>query len=316
MPVHAPRIMVTGATGFLGRYAVEYLLARGYEVHAVTRTPPSHAAAGEAAIWHRADLLDPGSLDATIAAIKPTHLLHFAWAVVPGQSYTDPLNFAWVESSLRLIRKFRDVGGERSVFLGSCAEYSPPPNGLCDEDTTPLVLESASPGLPYGQCKAALGRMTMSFAAQAGLSHAWARVFFQFGPHEHPNRLVPYVIRTLLEGQETLCSAGTQVRSFMYGPDVGAACAALLLSPVAGSVNIGSDRPTTIAELLSKIGEKLGRQELIKLGARPLSPFDPPVLLPTTARLTQEVGWTPRVALDEAIQATIDWWRTHRTPSA
>ena len=305
----APRIMVTGATGFLGRWAVADLLTRGHEVHAIAGTsgPPPTDCAG--ARWHRANLLDPDPLDTIVATIRPTHLLHFAWAVVPGRSYVDPLNFAWVESSLRLIRRFQEAGGLRSVFLGSCAEYDPPEDGVCDEQTTPLVLERAAGGLPYGICKAALGRMTMSFAAQAGLSHAWARLFFQFGPYENPARLVPYVIREVSAGREALCSAGTQVRSFMYSRDVGAACAALLLSSVNGYVNIGSDRAITIADLLQSIGTKLGKPDLIKLGVRPLSPFDPPKLVPATTRLSHDVGWTSSLSLDAAIEATIEWWQ-------
>ena len=73
------------------------------------------------------------------------------------------------------------------------------------------------------------------------LSSAWGRIFFQFGPYEHPDRLVPSVIRHLLLNQEALCTHGRQIRSFLHVADVGAAFAHLLDSEVQGPVNIGSD---------------------------------------------------------------------------
>src|ERR1700738_2172617 len=104
------RVLVTGATGCVGRHALPVLVARGWEVHAVTsRNGPD---AAEEIIWHRADLLNPRELNATIRSAQATHLLHLAWYVAPGQWATASENFEWVHASLELLRAFREQGGE------------------------------------------------------------------------------------------------------------------------------------------------------------------------------------------------------------
>lgn len=77
------RVLVTGASGFIGRHAVPRLCEKGYEVHCVTS---GKAAAGdEAIIWHRTDLMDQVQSDRLFAEVRPTHLLHFAWYTEPGK---------------------------------------------------------------------------------------------------------------------------------------------------------------------------------------------------------------------------------------
>src|ERR1700753_341873 len=82
--------------------------------------------------------------------------------------------------------------------------------------------------------------------------------FSHFGAHEHEKRLVPSVVRHLLMNQEALCTHGQQVRSFLHVADVGAAFAQLLDSSAQGPVNIGSGERISLAELIERIGDKIG----------------------------------------------------------
>ncbi len=256
---------------------------------------------------HKVDLLDPAAIAPLLAEQKPTHLLHFAWNAVPGVYWTSPDNYRWLGASFALLQAFQNAGGTRAVMAGSCAEYDWAQAEFCQETTTPLQRQGTA--LPYTSCKLAMQALLHRFGADSGLSTAWGRIFFQYGPFEHPNRLVSSVILHLLRGQPALCTHGRQMRSFLHAADVGSAFAALLASNVQGPVNIGAAERISLAELAGMIGDALGRPELVRLGARAAPAGEPAVLLPDVTRLQQEVGWRPDYDLPSGIADTIAWWR-------
>jgi len=304
------RVLVTGAGGFIGRWSVPALLASGYEVHAVLSASPDAGVPEElqGAAVHRCDLLRHASIDAIMDRIRPTHLLHFAWIAQPAVYWNSPQNFLWLEASEYLLHRFHDVGGRRVVMAGSCAEYDWSNPGVFDEVAGPFA-DDAAPATPaYAACKLRLQRILAQFCAQQRLSSAWGRIFFQYGPYEHPDRLVASVIHSLLRGHEALCTHGRQVRGFLHVADVGAAFAAVLGANVDGAVNVGSGEGIALAELIQKIAWKIGRPDLVRLGARPAQP-EPPLILPAVRRLREECAWRPRFDLDEGLADTIGWWR-------
>jgi nucleoside-diphosphate-sugar epimerase len=307
------RVVVSGAAGFIGRWSVPPLIAAGYDVHAVVthaggRSLPAQL---DGATVHGVDLLDAAAADDLMRAVEPSHLLHFAWIATPGVYWNSPENFRWLAASTRLLQSFRASGGVRAVMAGTCAEYDWSRVGLCNERTSPLADDGGGDIPPYAACKLAMQRELARFAGRNSMSSAWGRIFFQYGPDEHPDRLVASVISHLLSGREALCSHGRQVRAFLHVADVGAAFAALLDSPAEGAVNVGSDETVTIADLLSRIAQQIGRPGLVRLGARSSPASEPAVLVPDTERLRREVGWRPRFTLDEGIADTIGWWRQH-----
>ncbi|MEO8519720.1 MAG: NAD(P)-dependent oxidoreductase [Acidobacteriota bacterium] len=297
------RVLLTGASGFIGRHCLRPLGALPFEVHAVSsRARPAAAGVAE---WHQADLLVPGAGARLIETVRPTHLLHLAWCATPGEFWTSPQNLSWVQVSIELLRAFADQGGERFVGAGSCAEYAVAADD-CDERTTRL-----RPGTLYGSAKHAFHAVLEGFA-RGRLSASWGRVFHLYGPLEHPDRLVPSVILALLAGREAQCSAGTQVRDFLHVQDVADAFAAILASDVEGPVNIASGSPAAVADVVRRIGQLLQAESLIRLGARPPPPHDPPRLTADVTRIRDEVGWHPAVSLDRGLAETIEWWRTER----
>jgi nucleoside-diphosphate-sugar epimerase len=308
----AQRVLVTGAAGFIGRWSLEPLRAAGYEVCAVLSpqgTDRDHPAAGLAGVELRhADLTEPASIDALLEATKPTHLLHFAWIATPGVYRQSPENYRWLSASRHLLAAFGRCGGVRAVMAGSCAEYDWSRVAVCDERSSPLAPEGETTS-PYAACKIALQRSLEEYGRAQDMSWAWGRIFFQYGPAEHRDRLVASVIASLLAGRGAPCTHGRQIRSFLHVEDVGAAFAALLGSEVQGAVNIGSGDRISIAELLERLAGLIGRPELLELGARSAPPGEPTVLLPDIGRLRDEVGWGPRWALDEGLADTVRWWR-------
>jgi nucleoside-diphosphate-sugar epimerase len=189
------------------------------------------------------------------------------------------------------------------VTAGTCAEYDWA-EGLCAESSTPL-----RPATLYGTAKLSVGQVLQAYARQVGISAASGRVFFTFGPGEHPDRLVAAVIRALLDGRPAECTHGKQQRDFLFVEDVGDALAALLESGVSGPVNIGSGEAIAVRDLVALTGDLIGRPELIRLGARQATTEEPPLVVAETTRLRAEVGWTPRHTLREGLEASIAWWQ-------
>lgn len=295
------RVLVTGATGFIGRQTLTPLTERGFEVHAVS-SRPAKGSAGEYT-WHRADLLEASDRARLIEETRASHLLHLAWTVEHGKFWTAPENRDWVEASLDLVERFVAAGGQRAALAGTCAEYDWG-HALLEEATTPIA-----PATLYGQAKDDLRRRAEKLSSTGGLSLAWGRVFFIYGPHEHPNRLVSSVIRALLAGEPALCSHGEQIRDFLDVRDLGGAFAALLASQVEGPVNLASGDPRPIKEVVLEIARQLARRDLVRLGAREAPTGDPPALEAAVERLRTEVGWHPAHSLEEGLAHAIQFWR-------
>jgi nucleoside-diphosphate-sugar epimerase len=253
--------------------------------------------------WHRLDLLDADTATAVVARIKPSHLLNLAWYNVHGAYWRSPMNAAWVRASLALMEAFAEAEGTRFVGIGSCAEYDWS-YGFLSELATPTRART-----PFGRFKAALGDASGALAEVLGLSHAWGRVFFLYGPHENPSRLVASVIAALSKGEPVDTTHGRQLRDFSHVADIGEACVALLDSQVGGPVNLASGQPTAVRDIIEAVADIIGGRELVRFGARPLPADEPPLLVGDTRRLHDEVGFRPRYELEAGIRDTVQSFR-------
>lgn len=297
------RVLVTGATGFIGHHTLQPLLARGFEVHAVTsKTPPSQAAGN--VHWHQADLLDRTTIEPLMEHVQPSHLIHMAWMVVPGQSYTSLDNYRWLQSTLDLAEQFHRFGGRRIAVAGSSYEYDQR-YGVCSELRTPI-----QPDTVYGICKQALQEVLAAYCRSTGMTMVWPRIFFVYGPNEHPNRLVSSVIRSLLSGEPARCSHGRQLRDYLHVQDVADGIVTLLDGEAQGPVNIGLGAPVALRDIISRIGEMTGRSELIRFGAIEARANEVPLVVADISRISEVSDWKPRIGLDEGLEATIAWWRS------
>lgn len=295
------RILLTGATGFIGRNCVPLLLAKGYEIHAVSSK--SYRGDWSDVHWHQADLMDSRQVLELLTQVQPSHLLHFAWYTVPGKYWNSTENFRWIQASLTLLEAFSKNGGKRIVMAGTCAEYDWK-YGYLSEKTTPLL-----PDTIYGKCKHSLQVMLDAFCKQTGISSAWGRIFFPYGQYEHQDKLIPSVIRSLIQGRPASCSHGNQIRDYLYVEDVANAFIALLESEVQGPVNIASGYPVSLKEIVYKIADKLNRKDLVRLGAVPASANEPRLIVADVGRLFDEIGWRPKYTLDTGLESAIEWWK-------
>jgi len=297
------RVLITGATGFIGRHCLPLLLEKGYEVHAVSKQPPGELFVPDIE-WHECDLLAPNSAGEIINNVRPEYMLHLAWYAVPGKFWEAEENTDWMHASMRLFREFADAGGTRLIGAGSCAEYNLN-SGECVEDRTP-----PNPATLYGICKYIVAKNLGSWSEKSGLDFAWGRVFYPYGPYENPSRLVAYVVRSLLCGEEAFCSEAQQTLDFIHVKDVAAALVSLLESKIQGAVNIGTGQPVIVRVALQEIGKQTGRANLIRLGARGSS-AQKEWLWANTEKLRSYSNWKPQFDLVSGISDAIQWWRGH-----
>jgi nucleoside-diphosphate-sugar epimerase len=281
------RLILTGAGGFIGRHLTPLLTASGFEVHAIGRHGRGSTTKG--VVSHEVDLLDTAATDALVADVGASHLLHLAWYTEHGKFWDAPENLDWATATLSLARSFGAAGGERLVAAGTCAEF-------------------AWPSSLYGTAKDTTRRELEAHAAAAGLSFAWGRIFFPYGPGEQPQRIVAAAARAALADEPLACSSGDQIRDFLYVEDVASAFAALAESGATGRFDIGSAEGVPLRAVLLTLEELAERKGIFRLGELP--DRDEPASIVADARpLHDAVGWRPSHELRDGLKRTLEWWR-------
>lgn len=287
------KVLLTGASGFLGQHVLRCLQDEGVETVCLGRRRPAQFA-GQ---FIEADLLAQPDAAALLRAAQPTHLLHLAWYAEHGKYWTSPLNLRWAEASVRLAEAFCAAGGRRLVAAGTCAEYDWS-HGWCREESTPLA-----PATLYGTAKDACRRLMQAVCAQHSVAFAWARVFLPFGAGESAQRLVPSLASALQGRRDPFAVNAAAYRDFLHAGDVARAFVALLRSPapVEGAFNLSSGQPVAIGEIVRTLASLLGAdpQPILQLAAA--RPGEPALLAGDNSRLVQATGWRPALGLREGL---------------
>lgn len=289
------RVLLTGASGFLGRHVLYGLRQRGVDTVLLGRQPPADSAA---ASWIAADLLASPDWDALIAQAQATHLVHLAWYVEHGRYWASPLNLRWVDSTVRLTEAFCQAGGRQVVVAGTCAEYDWS-HGYCREESTPL-----HPATLYGVAKDATRSLLMAICQQYQIPCAWGRVFVPIGVGESPQRLIPALIAALRGQRAPFGVNASAYRDFLHASDVAEGLLTLLLQGAQGAHNISSGQPVQLQALVSQLAELLHVDPAPLLALASECPGEPALLVGDPQRL-QALGWRPALSLAQALNQTI-----------
>jgi len=294
------RILITGASGFIGTHVLNLLVHENFKIHAISRNVrKDHSKNGVE--WYKADLLKEVDIEGIFEKIRPKYLIHLAWKTGSGLKHESDENILWLKKSKELISVFYKYGGSRVLVSGTCAEYDWNYENLI-EDKTPLVPLSG-----YGKAKLELFNFIESFSSTNDLSYVWARIFFCFGPHQNTNSLVPYVIDKLLKNEVVKTTEGDQVFDYLYIEDIAFALVSLLKSDYRGAVNISSGNGIKLKQLISKIAEYITAQDLIRFGAIPYTLGKPMKIIGNNTILRKNSKWTPKYTLDEGLRKTINY---------
>ena len=289
------KVLLTGASGFLGRHVLAALDHRAIATVATGRHRPVDL--GDRAFIEM-DLLSAGDLEAQVRDSGATHLLHLAWYVEHGRYWSSTLNLRWVEASTRLVEACCQAGFQGMVLAGTCAEYDWS-YGTCREDATPLHSSNL-----YGTCKDAARQAAMEICAQHQIPCAWGRVFLPFGAGESPQRLIPALIDVFRGRRLPFGIDASAARDFLHASDVAEGFLTLLVEQAAGDYNICSGSPVQVGFLACELARLLDADPTAVLDLSGGRVGDPPLLMGDNQKL-HSLGWQPLLTLQQGLERTL-----------
>lgn len=260
------RVALTGASGFLGRYAVKELVARGVDVVAVSRHPDAPISPAVTPLT-----LDIGSAGADVYSQigHPDVLLHLAWDGLP--NYREAAHLATeLPRQIGFLNSCVDSGLRRIVVTGTCLEYGM--QSGCLDESLPTMPTTA-----YGQAKDLLRQHLEKRVAAEGLHLAWARLFYLYGPGQAPTSLYSQLRAAVAENAtEFRMSPADQERDFLPVKfAVAQLCALALDAPDAGVVNVCSGSAKSVASWARAWLAEWGAELTLKLGEYPYPDYEP-----------------------------------------
>lgn len=299
------RVLVTGGAGFVGARVVHQLLEQNCDVALLLReTSNTHRlnrVLKSCTVLH-GDLSQIAPLRDPLKNFAPEGVIHLAWDGVKGAERNHPVQLSNVSTSIDLFRLTSDIGCVSFVGLGSQAEYGQL-SGRIDESAP------TRPTTTYGAAKLATGLILERAAAAAGRPFAWLRLFSSYGPDDDPSWLIPYMIRTLLDGERPKLTKAEQIWDYIHVDDVAEAIVATLQTEVSGIFNLGSGGAHPLRKIAERLRDEIDPSLPLGFGEIEYRPDQVMHLESDISALSFATGWTPRVSLERGLADTIEWHR-------
>lgn len=298
------RILVTGASGFIGSALCHRLIAMNVQVHAASRTrPPVDTKELE---WWRVDLADPAAAVDVVARVKPELIFHLAGHVWGSRELemVQPTFQSNLAATVNLMVAAAQTGCGRFILAGSTEEPEP-------QDGVPV------PSSPYAAAKWAASGYARMFSELYRLPVVILTISVVYGPGQRDTgKLLPYVISSLLGGKEPKLSSGLRKVDWIYVDDVvGALIAAAETPGVEGkTIDIGSGHLVTIRDVVAELVRITGTSVRPVFGALPDRPMERERVTDVEGAFVQ-LGWCPRTSLERGLRVTVDWFARELDPA-
>jgi dTDP-6-deoxy-L-talose 4-dehydrogenase (NAD+) len=268
-------VLLTGATGFVGRQVMRALVEQGTQVRLVVRDEKQRKHVGQGCVESLVLSPDIFAEDASWWAKVCQGIdivIHVAWYAEPGKYLQSSKNLDCLIGTLHMAKGAVHAGVRRFIGVGTCFEYALSSDKLSAES-------QLQPLTPYAGSKAAVFMALSQYLPQQGVEFAWCRLFYLHGEGEDARRLVPYLRNNLAMGQPVKLTIGKQIRDFLDVREAGQMITATALGHQQGAVNICSGIPISVRQLAEQIADEYGRRDLLEFGARPDNLIDPPYVV-------------------------------------
>ncbi len=321
------KLLVCGGAGYIGSHMVRHLVGAGHAVVVFDNLSTGHRQALDDVPLIEGDVRDAVALDALFAAHRFDAVMHFCARSLVGESVREP--YAYYENNmagtLGLLQAMRRAGVDKLVFSSTAAVFGVPQAGLIDED------HPTRPINPYGVSKLMVERVLADAAGAYGLRSVALRYFNAAGAdpsgrigesHAPETHLIPNVLRAAagqggalkVFGDDYDTHDGTCVRDYVHVDDLAAAhlMAVDFMHGHEGAhrFNLGNGQGFSVLEVIEAAQRVVGTD--IAFERAPRRAGDPPVLVASSARAREVLGWTPQyTGIDEIIDTA---WKWHRNP--
>jgi len=292
-PLSGQRVLVTGASGFIGSRLCERLAAVGADVHGVSRSQRKGIWR-----WWSADVTDDAAVRAVVRTVQPDVVFHLA-GLVSGErdgALVLPMVQSHTVGTINVLLACADSRCRRIVRVGSFEE--------------PDETDAAAPVSPYAAAKSAAAIYSRLFHRAYAAPVVALRLFMVYGPGQlDDTKLVPYVIGSLLRGRAPLVSSGVRPVDWVFVDDVvDAFIAAAAAEHVEGeTLDVGSGTLVPIRAIVEEIARQIGAAVAPQFGARPDRPNER-LRVADLARTQALIGWRPKTDLTDGLAATIAWY--------
>jgi nucleoside-diphosphate-sugar epimerase len=306
------RVLISGATGFVGANLVRMALRQGADVHIITRSDSNKwrlLDVLESVCEHRADISQKSQINTAVRKIRPDIIFHAAvYGGNPVETDLKALYETNVTGTTNLVRAATEPGFELFVNTGSSSEY-----GI---KNAPITENAAlAPVTDYGKSKAAATLYCQSCGKKYGHPIVTLRLFSPYGCYEDRRRLIPSVTLSCLKRENPKISSTHFVRDFVFIEDVLRVYENVAeLAKFPGEIfNVGSGRQHTVGDVVSKIVELTEANVTPETGHAQRWPEEPAWWQADITKAQVMLHWTPAYNLDQGLAATIDWFSKNKS---
>jgi UDP-glucose 4-epimerase len=311
------RILVTGGAGFIGSHVVDAYVAAGHEVAVLDNfSTGNEANLNPAAEAHRVDLRDQPAVERLVASFQPEIVNHHAAQSEVPKSVADPSFDAEVNivGGLNLLKACTEHAVKKVIFISTGgALYGEPDVVPADED------HPVRPLSPYGTSKFCFEQYLGTFKRTFGLEYTVLRYANIYGARQdfyaEEGRVVAIFASRMLAGKPvTIDGDGGQSRDMLHVGDAATANLAALERGSGGIFHVSTGTPVTINDLYRKLATLTGYKPAPNHGPRRKGDVYRIALDNTRAR--RDLGWEPRIDLEEGLSLTVDYFREQVSPAS